>query len=337
MHTHHPGATPRSEAWSNDQTLHVAACVSNPVRWSSRRELAHDFRRHMRASPNVRLHFVELRYGERPGEHARPQVHPDDLVLSTTHELFHKENLLNLAVQRFPADWRYGMVCDADFVFTRWDWALETIHQLQHHKWVQPFSTYTYLSGEAVRGEGHQPIGGTQYGFAYTWHRNGCALPPGWRRDRYGEQKRGVGATGGAWAFTREGWDSVGGLLDRCALGSGDWFMAFGLVGERAPDKRYEAYAPDYVNYVEAFRERAQAVNRDVGYVDCHAVHHFHGAIRTRGYGSRDEILIRNAFSPTRDLYPDWQGVLQLTPRKPRLRDDIRAYFRSRCEDDPTL
>jgi hypothetical protein len=59
--------------------------------------------------------------------------------------------------------------------------------------------------------------------------------------------------------------------------------------------------------------------------------------MKQRGYGSRDEILIRHAFEPTLDLRPDWQGVLQLNPDKVGLRDDIRAYFLSRNEDDPTL
>ncbi len=46
---------------------------------------------------------------------------------------------------------------------------------------------------------------------------------------------RGVGATGGALAFRREAFDAVGGLLDKCILGHGDWFMTFGLVGQDAP------------------------------------------------------------------------------------------------------
>jgi hypothetical protein len=32
---------------------------------------------------------------------------------------------------------------------------------------------------------------------------------------------------------------------------------------------------------------------------------------------------------------PDWQGVLQLTTDKPRLRDQVRTYFVTRNEDMP--
>ena len=78
-------------------------------------------------------------------------------------------------------------------------------------------------------------------------------------------------------------------------------------------------------------------LKKNIGYVDCHAIHHFHGSKSKRAYSSRDLILVRNKFAPTTDLKPDWQGIYQLTPDKPALRDDIRRYFISRTEDDPNL
>jgi hypothetical protein len=54
-----------------------------------------------------------------------------------------------------------------------------------------------------------------------------------------------------------------------------------------------------------------------------------------RGYSTRDGILIENDYSPVTDVSPDWQGVLQLTDDKPKLRDAIRMYFLSRSEDMP--
>jgi hypothetical protein len=44
-------------------------------------------------------------------------------------------------------------------------------------------------------------------------------------------------------------------------------------------------------------------------------------------------ILRENRFDPARDIKRDWQGVWQLTDRKPALRDGLRSYFRSRDED----
>ncbi len=316
----------------------------------------------MAASPNVALHFGELAYGDRPHEVTgvagpQPAAAFDDLAtdqdvqVRTTCELFHKENILNRVIQTFPPDWKYGAWIDADFHFTRHDWALEAIHQLQHYDFVQLFSGYTDLTGETY-GTGHQPMR-INSGFAYNYIQNGCQLPPGysnggWRDpncdddDDYERamregRPRGVGATGGAWAFRRSAFDTVGGLLDVCILGHGDWFMTFGLVGEEAPDMHIDGYSNDYRNAILAWQRNAAKLKKNIGYVDCFATHHFHGSKSRRGYASRDTILVRNKFSPSTDLRKDWQGIYQLTPDKPQLRDDIRRYFISRTEDDPNL
>jgi hypothetical protein len=350
----HPDSNPPWAEWSEDQTLHVAVCYSNPFRWRTRRELANDCIRHLHHSPNVKLHIGELAYGARPFEVTEPHSrHIGDLPpitnvqLRTNYELFHKENILNRVIQSFPEGWRYGAYVDADFHLTRHDWALETIHQLQHYDFVQPFSSYTDLSGETY-GTGHLPLQNNS-SFAFNYIQNGYRLPEGfsnggWKTPAgadsyYGAVAgpRGVGATGGMWAFRRSAFDTVGGLLDKCILGHGDWFMTFGLVGEEAPDMHIDGYTEDYRSQIIAWQANAAKLKKNIGYVDCHAIHYFHGSKIRRAYSSRDMILVKNQFSPTKDLRPDWQGIYQLTAEKPGLRDDIRRYFLSRTEDDPNL
>lgn len=360
----HPDIHSPWQEWSEDQTLHVAVCYSNPFRWRTRRELANDCIRHLRDSPNTKVYVGELAYGARPFEVTEgppgplkwnenaamglPQKLPiTSIQLRTNHELFHKENILNRVIQAFPPGWKYGCYVDADFHLTRHDWALETIHQLQHYDFVQPFSSYTDLSGETY-GTGHLPVRNNA-SFAFNYIQNGYRLPEGfgnggWRTapgtdHYYGSLAgpRGVGATGGMWAFRRTAFDTVGGLLDKCILGHGDWFMTFGLVGEEAPDMHIDGYTTDYRSQIIAWQNNAAKLKKNIGYVDCHAIHHFHGSKIKRAYSNRDLILVKNKFAPTSDLKPDWQGIYQLTPDKPGLRDDIRRYFISRTEDDPNL
>jgi hypothetical protein len=242
------------------------------------------------------------------------------------------------------------MICDSDFHFTRHDWALETIHQLQHYDFVQPFSSYIDVTGETY-GLAQMPTrANTSFFFNYVqngfqvspqYHNGTISIPgpdPSYEGTMIeGRFLRGVGATGGALAFRRSAFDAVGGLLDRCILGHADWYMAFSLVGLDAPDIHTQRYSPDYVSYVSAWKDRAAVIQRNVGYVDGMALHFFHGSKTRRAYSSRDAILARHQFSPYRDVYPDFQGVLQLAPGKPALRDDIRQYFVSRGEDDPNL
>lgn len=327
MTHHHPDVHHAAQEWSEKQILHVAMVYSNPYRWRARRELANDFRRHMTASPNVVLHVVELAYGDRPFE-VTDACNPNDVQLRTSSEMFHKENLGNIAVRRFPLGWRNGAIIDADFHFTRHDWALETVHQLQHHDWVQLFSSYSNLGGETL-ATGHRPLS-TNNGFVFNYIKNGYRLP---KTLDY----TGCGAPGGAWAFTREAFNACGGLLDKCVLGSGDWYMAWGLAGgsglEMHKDRGYHSH---YTDYVRAWEKRAhEACRRNIGYVDCYAVHHFHGPMAKRGYGTRNQVLIEEQFSPVEDLITDWQGVHAIDPRKPSLRDQVRRYFLSRSEDLP--
>lgn len=344
----HPDVHQPWAEWSEETTLHVAAAYSNPFRWRTRRELVNDFRRHMLQSPNVKLHMGELAYGERPQE-VTVAGHPGDVPLRTNHELFHKENILNRVIQTFPPDWKYGAWVDADFHFTRHDWALEAIHQLQHYDFVQLFSSYSDLTGE-VYGQGHQPMRVTP-SFAFNYVHSGYQLPEGfsnggWRTsgvdlgyyyEGVAGRPRGVGATGGAWAFRRSAFDTVGGLLDKCILGHGDWFMAFGLVGEEAPDMHIDGYSADYRNAILSWQSNAARIKKNIGYVDCFATHGFHGSKMRRGYASRDTILVKQQFAPSKHLRTDWQGIYQLSNDNPALRDSIRQYFISRNEDDPNL
>jgi hypothetical protein len=348
---HHPNVHQASKQWSEDQVLHVASCYSNPFRWRTRRELANDFRHHMEQSPNVVFHMGELAYGDRPFE-VTDANNPLDLQLRTSHELFHKENILNAVIRRFPPDWKYGAWIDADFLMTRHDWALEAIHQLQHYDFVQLFSSYSDLSGKNY-GAGMRPVR-VNAGFAYNYIQSGFSLPSGygqggWKTsatfDEYGASQalpgkpvaRPVGATGGAWAFRRSALDAVGGLLDICILGHGDWFMAFGLVCQDAPDVGFPKYHDAYRQAVIAWQKNAARLKNNIGYIDNFAIHHFHGSKMRRFYTSRYQILIEENFNPMTDLRPDWQGIYQLNTDKFRLRDRVRQYFIDRTEDDPAL
>src|SRR5438105_14212430 len=105
----HPDVHAPWQQWSGEATLHVAAAYSNPFRFATRRILANRFRQHMLGMPNVHLVMAELAYGERPFEI------DSEIQLRTSHELWHKENLINVAVSRFQADWKYGAYVDADF------------------------------------------------------------------------------------------------------------------------------------------------------------------------------------------------------------------------------
>jgi len=350
---YHPDVHAPWSQWSEDQTLHVAAAYSNPFRWRTRRELANDFKLHMRQSANVALHFGELAYGDRPHEVTSPTDPGDVQFRIQDSPLFLKENIQSAIIRRFPPDWKYGAVIDADFHMSRHDWALEAIHQLQFYDWVQLFSSYADISGDML-GQGMRPLR-INPSFAYNYIQSGCRLPEGygnggWKAgapvlDDYGQSVaspgkkplRGVGATGGAWAFRRSAFDATGGLLDTCICGHGDWHMTFGLVSEDAPDVGVASYSDGYRRSIASWQRRAAKLKKNIGYIDNFAVHHFHGSKFRRFYTSRYKILIENNFDPQTDLVADWQGIYSLSGDKPALRDGMRAYMIERAEDNPEI
>jgi hypothetical protein len=309
---------------------------------------------------NVVLHVGELAYGDRPWE-VTSRDNPLDIQLRTEHELFHKENLQNIIISRFPSDWQYGMACDADFnIVQPTDWALGVIHKLQYYDWIQPFSWYVDLDPNNL------PLR-QNTGFFFNYIENGFEISPQYHNGFIGADgkfvsgpsneyevamvkpsspavtgrfMRGTGATGGAFAFTRYAFDTVGGMLDRCILGHADWYMAHQLVGIIPHTNFSGKYHSDYIKYIQGWGERAAALKKNVGYVEAFAVHGFHGSKMKRAYGSRDSILAEEQYNPLYDVKPDWQGILQLDDSRPHymaLRDKIRKYFLSRNEDDPSL
>jgi hypothetical protein len=264
---------------------------------------------------------VEAAYHDRDFEISDP-ANPRHIRLRTNHEIWHKENLINIGVSRLPADWKYVAWIDADVQFARNDIVSETIHQLQHFSVVQMFAHSTDL------GPKHEPLGSFQ-GFVSQWMHQG--RPAGPDRQQYGVRHPGY-----AWACRRDAWDHLGGLIDFGIVGSADYYMAGGLIGEMARCLNPEIIrdCPVYTAWCLEWQSRAERyLNRNIGFVDGLLLHYFHGAKRNRGYVNRSSILWNNQFDPARDIKRDWQGMWQLTDQKSGLRDQLRAYFRSRDED----
>lgn len=339
------------------EPLYVCCVIFNPIRFRSRWKHFERFAAHVKASGGV-LVTVEASFHDRhhaldAGEteheesiypaaptkaaefHKARTTHPHQYIqVRCDHELWLKENLINIAISRLPADWKYVAWVDADVMFTHPRWVGETIHQLQHYQVVQMFSEVVDVGPRYASVAQHT-------GFMYAYLHN-IPKPPNMPGAYYGYGGRMFDGKanwhpGYAWAARREALDALGGLMDFPILGAADNHMAHALIG-RAGESVHPQMTGHYRERVMEWGWRAEHhIRRNVGFVSGLLVHYWHGKKIDRRYWDRWNILVENQFDPDLDLKYDSQGVLQLvdrfTPRSIKLRDDIRKYMRERNED----
>jgi len=297
------------------EQLHVIAVMSNPVRYQSRIRLFQEFVERTKHA-GVTLWLGEAVFGEREFEVSKIEG-AECIQFRCDQEIWLKEALINAVARFLPLDARYIMWLDADVTFVKSDWAVETLQQLQNYKVVQAFQHAIDLGPDQEMIQNHQ-------GFAFR-HCAFRQVPV----PNYGTHMH----PGYAWAWRRDAWDSVGGMLDMAICGAGDHHMACGLVGHAGlsvPGGLHSNYLAD----VLAWQERAkESVNGHLGFVPGTILHHFHGWKADRKYIDRWDILKSNNFDPHVDITRDSQGMLRLRGNKPRLRDDLQRYFRQRNED----
>jgi hypothetical protein len=311
--------------------LHVCTVVFDPHRYRSRWRLYQDMKL-MVAHAGAVLHVAEVAFGDREFVITEPD-NPRHLRLRTSHNLWSKENALNLLVQRvltYDPGAKYLAIVDADVSFARPDWADETRHVLQHVQVAQMWSEAYDLSPDHALLHRH-------YGLAHCYVNN-IKVPTAFRQPYYyyapGKGRATYLHPGYAWAWRREAWDAVGGLIDFAVLGSADAHMAYSLIG-RIEDTIHPDLSERYKAMLRLWGDRAdRALKRNLGVVPGLLLHAWHGSKKDRKYISRWKILCEEQFNPDLDLYRDAQGLYQLSDRSWKLRDRIRAYMAQRNEDD---
>ena len=351
-HVKHQHSNPHPHRPQADMSqFYVITIINNAWRYKRRYELYWRFKEMCEAA-GVKLITVECTFGHRPFM-VTEKDNPMHLQLRTIEELWHKENMVNLGVKHAcaiaPGKVKEVAWVDADCfpMIPAVDWFEETWHALQHYEFVQMWSSLLNF------GPNNEMIGIPQPSFMKSYEGFGYNAPDGSYRGKqasdYTDEKGNptLGRPGLAWAANIDAFNKVGGLIDFCILGSGDWHMAHALVGAMTAQTMLvgtmtghgsqEFAIPNYRHALLTWQEKCERwIKRDVGHVEVTVGHSWHGKYKDRKYGSRGKILVENEFNPYTDIKPDAQGLLQLEtwePRQIRLRDQIRHYFKTRAED----
>src|SRR6266496_395544 len=108
----HPGSFHRPDGISDP--LYVITPVFNSPRYRTRWKHYLNFEKHVLQSGAI-LFTIEASFGEREEVFVEVVSERHTIIhVRTKHEIWIKENLINLAIQRLPADWKYVAWIDGD-------------------------------------------------------------------------------------------------------------------------------------------------------------------------------------------------------------------------------
>jgi hypothetical protein len=310
-----------SVSYQRAPDLGVVAAYFNPCGYSTKeRNLAHFAEPLLRAG--IPLIVAEAVFDE--GPFSLPENVPG-LRVRARDVMWQKERLLNLAIAALPSTCTKVAWLDADVLFERSDWAVETSQLLERFPVVQPFAEVVRLprGHDRFLGEGER-----WESFAQVYAREPQLLMNG-DFARHGH-------TGFAWAARRDVL-AKNGLYDACIAGSGDHMMAHAFCGDW--ESRCIARIIGSNNkHLAFFRTWSRGLYKDVrarvSAVPGRLVHLWHGEMANRRYVLRNQELAAFGFDPAGDVKVGASGCWEWSSDKRDLHQWARRYFELRREDE---
>lgn len=300
-----------------EDKLNVILVISNPCLYAKRYILLKEFVKRIEEEEDiVNLFIVELIYNNQKFIITNKN-NKNHLQIKTEIPLWHKENMINLGVkQLLPINWKAFAWIDADIEFESTTWASDTLKILNGSKDIVQIFSHCI---DMYKDETTLNIFNS---FGYCYIKN----------KKYTGKTIDYWHPGYAWAITRKTYEKIGGLYDRCILGSGDNVIALSLIdkcGNMMNGKYNESYNKSILEYQKKFKQLR------LGYVPGIIRHHYHGKKANRKYIERTDILIKHQFNPDKDITYDNMGILIPTSSfSENFKLDILEYFIERKEDD---
>jgi hypothetical protein len=300
-----------------EDKLNVIIVISNPCLYARRYQLFNKFVNRINEDNYVRLFVVELAYKNQKFIVTNSK-NKNHLQINTDTPLWHKENMINLAVKNLlPKNYKAFAWIDADIEFESNTWSLDTLKILNGYKDV------VQLFSHAVDMDHDETTLNIFSSFGYNFYKK-YKYKPGKTSDFW--------HPGFAWAITRKAYEKIGGLYEKAILGSGDNIMAHAFIN-KCQHYNNNKYSDDYNNSMLEFEQQAKHLR--LGYVPGVIRHFYHGNKKNRYYHERTEILVKHQFSPDKDITYDSNGIIIPTNNfSQEFKDDIINYFIERKEDE---
>jgi hypothetical protein len=300
---------------NDKEKLHVIIVISNPCLYNQRYKLMKEFIKRMDEYNNdIILYIVELIY-KNQNFVITDSNNKNHLQLYTEHPLWHKENMINVGVEKLlPFDWKYFAWIDADIEFLSKSWANDAIKLLNTDvDIIQLFKECNFLNKN------------NEIDIIYTslaYHINTC---------KYLEIK--YYTPGYAWAIKRSAYEQINKLVDFCIIGSGDSIMAYSIINNVQLFFNNKNISQDFIDICLKYQENIKNLN--ISYINGNINHYYHGNLTNRKYLDRWQILTNNNFNFNLHITYNNDGIIIPTNSCPtQLLEDIFNYFKERNEDD---
>lgn len=280
--------------------LAVVTCHFNPCGFKAPVRNYHEFK----AKLGVPLTTVEMSFTGR--------FEFDDSIkikASAKNNMWQKERLLNIGIESLPKDVDAVAWVDADVIFQNPNWYEDTRQLLSVYPAVQMYDRVDYQGpdGDVIQRTA-------------SWAHNYSI-----------KDTKAYGAPGFAWAARREAIPD--GLYDLDIVGGGDCHLLASWLDETMYVQRSYAGMKEWTDeFLEWKSRQLPRVKSQIGCVNGHAYHLFHGTRENRQYLSRVDILKRHDFT-VKDIRIGDNVLWEWATDKPGLHRDVAEYFRARKED----
>ncbi len=242
--------------------------------------------------------------------------------------LWHKESLLNVALNYIPDHVKYVVWLDCDIIFDNKNWASELPDYLEKFNLVQLFSTLYDQRRDDLQINSDK-LSLTGHSVAYlnstnTIHQS--SLNP----KSTGDMRSTL--FGLAWG-AKKSLLLAHGFYDAMIVGSGDRSMFCAGIGEftviknslRLNEKRFS----HFLDWAMPFHK---AVDGKVGYLEGKLFHLWHGEITNRKYLERHIEFSELSFNPFCDIYKTANGTWNWSNNTENFQVFLKNYFSQRQE-----
>lgn len=280
-------------------TLWGITCYFNPCNYKRRYQNYIAFRKASKTQ-GLNLLTVELALDDQDY-----QLNNNDstimIQVRSKSTLWHKEQLLNIALDNLPKECTKVCWLDCDLIFENSNWIQETSNLLNKFVFVQPFDTVCNLD---IKGNVTQ------------------------KTDAYAKS---LGGTYGfAWAAKRDFLNKTGGFYAYNIVGGGDNFINT-LLGKWTGERYGNVQKEHIKNYID---QCPKIQRKDIHFTPGSVKHLWHGSTHNRRYKKRHEILRDNDFDPDKHIKLNDYNCLEWSSSAPnKLKVQVRKYFKERKED----